>query len=154
MNGSVPSGTLSHERDRTVYCIPPHDKGTTANRLTSVLCRDRNCEHGGSSHAWIQVADIPCLRHRATSCGFGELDGTIVIDLGDREWAFKERVSMFTLRVLLDHHSIPNGIDVFFTRGVLSFVVLEDKRLLSLLDVFLVGLEADVEKSVTTKHKL
>ena len=90
----------------------------------------------------------------ATSAWLGELDGAIVINLADRVRPLVEGLPMLSAWVLLDHNMVSHGVCVVLASGILAFVVLDDKLLLSLLDVVPIGLEANVQERVSAEHKL
>ena len=81
-----------------------------------------------------------------------ELHSAIVIQLRHRiRTAIKVR-AVFAVRVLENHHLIAFTISVFYSRCILAFVVLEDKLLLALLDIFPIRLEGNIQDGISAKH--
>ena len=87
----------------------------------------------------------------ATSAWLAELDGAIVINLADRVRPLVAGLPMLSAWVLLDHNMVSHGVYVVFASGILALVVLDDKLLLSILNIFPVGLKGNVWNGVTTK---
>ena len=62
--------------------------------------------------------------------------------------------AVFALWVLLDNDFVTCIVGVRDALSVLSFVILDDKLLLSILNALPIGFKAHVVNSVSLKHKL
>ena len=106
----------------------------------------------GPGSARFHIADVPCLQDSSTVGGLRELDGAIVMDLGNRARTVEPCSFELTAGVCADHHFVSWTVGVVAPLGVFSFVVLEDAMLLPFLDVLPVCLERYVEEGISTKH--
>ena len=61
---------------------------------------------------------------------------------------------MFPCWVTVYHHLVSDRVVVVYARGVFSFVVLDDKLLLSFLDILPVGFERYIQYRIAIEHQL
>ena len=81
-----------------------------------------------------------------------ELDGSIVINLGDRVWTREPCSLELSVGVFSNHYLISGMVGVVAPLGDFFLVVLKDAVLLPLLYVLPVCLERYVEEGVTSEH--
>ena len=89
----------------------------------------------------MQIPDVPCLIDSSTCGVLDELDSAIVIDLYDPERTFVMWETMFSVPLLFYHNLVVHLVCMRKPLGVLSFIVMKDKLLLSFLEVLPVRLK-------------
>ena len=113
----------------------------TVGTLAVLSIRQGLEQHGGSSHAWIHIADVPCLCDSSTVGGISELNGAIVINLANCIGSPILWLTVLAMRVILDHNSIAHSVGVLASSHVFALIFLKDKLLLAILYVLPVCLE-------------
>ena len=74
-----------------------------------------------------------------------EPDSTIVIDCMDRVRSFVAIFSVFPLRILENHDRVTYLVGVRDAFCILPFIILDDKALLAILNIFPVSFETYIE---------
>ena len=84
---------------------------------------------------------------------YTETDCSVVIkDSVYSVWTLKSRLSKFPGLWLCDHNFVLGLIIVRNARGILSFIILANKSLASVLDILPIGFKGDVVDGIATKY--